>query len=385
MAQVREPNTATRHGYGALLASLPPGAWHMAYTRDAAYAIAALSRMGHAREARQALDFFFGTGEVGKLAAYVGAAYGISTSRYYGDGSEDVAWDGLASPNVELDAFGELLWAARTYVDATGDSSWLTERTARDTLAYEELVRGVAAPLAANLEPSGIVKADSSVWEVHEQSKRHFAFTSLAAARGFCDLSALGARVGNTDDARRYAALAARVRAGVLSVFVDADGALVGSLEGLATNERRDASVVEAITWGVLDDPKGRVANATLDAFAALRVASGGYARNDHAASTYDTDEWVSLDLRIADALRRAGRAKEADALVRGVVQQASANAFLVPELYNADPRSGVVGAYAGAAPMAGQGAGVLALTLLDRAGRSEHDACAADAADGSR
>src|SRR5207237_8094257 len=43
--------------FRSILASLPPGAWHTGWVRDAQYAIAALSRSGHGDRAKAALDF----------------------------------------------------------------------------------------------------------------------------------------------------------------------------------------------------------------------------------------------------------------------------------------------------------------------------------------
>jgi hypothetical protein len=59
MAQTREPWSASpkRKSHGMVLAGLPPGAWHVGWVRDAAYAIVALARTGHHQEARWALDF----------------------------------------------------------------------------------------------------------------------------------------------------------------------------------------------------------------------------------------------------------------------------------------------------------------------------------------
>src|SRR6185295_20288407 len=87
-----------------------------------------------------------------------------------------------------------------------------------------------------------------------------------------------------------------------------------------------------------------------------------GYFRNDDGGG-YDSQEWVFIDLRIADALMRMGRAAEARDLIDWVTQQADANFGLQAELYHRDNAD-----YVGSIPMVGFGAGAYLLTLLDRA-----------------
>src|SRR5207253_2648036 len=85
-------------------------------------------------------------------------------------------------PNIEIDGWGLVLWAARQYVDASGDTAWLSAATTAGPSNYDTLVQGIANPLTANLETNGICKADSSIWEVHDQNKKHFAYTTVPAA-----------------------------------------------------------------------------------------------------------------------------------------------------------------------------------------------------------
>ena len=72
----------------------------------------------------------------------------------------------------------------------------------------------------------------------------------------------------------------------------------------------------------------------------------------------------IVIDLRMATALRRAGRTDEAAALVDWIAQQARGNFELVPENFDR-----TTGDYAGEVPMVGFGAGayVLALSGLRR------------------
>jgi hypothetical protein len=166
------------------------------------------------------------------------------------------------------------------------------------------------------------------------------------------------------------------MRTGFFESFKDRNGAIGGSTEEIEINNALDGAVAEAFTWNVLDAFDDVTARATLDELMKLRVESGGFKRNDDAASSYDENEWILVDLRIADSLRRAGRNKEADGYVAQIVEKASVNFFLVPELYNAVQRDGAIGKYTGSIPMVGYGAGAYVLTMFDRAGLIEPNDC---------
>ena len=73
--------------------------------------------------------------------------------------------------------------------EASGDTAWLSSKTKLGPSVYDALVSGIAKPLEGNLEANGLVKADSGIWEVHDANKKHFAFTTLAAIRGLCDMA----------------------------------------------------------------------------------------------------------------------------------------------------------------------------------------------------
>jgi len=379
MGQVREPYTATRKNHGMMLASLPPGEWHSGWVRDATYAIVALARSGHFDEAKAALDFFLDADPVGKFKTFVSNQdYRISVVRYFGSGEEEADYSGQPTPNIEIDGWGMVLWAARQYVDASGDTAWLSSKTQLGSTVYEALSQGIAAPLEANLEANSIVKADSSIWEVHDANKRHFAYTTMAAARGFCDMASLAKSAGQTADVDKHSQLSSKIKSAFLMSFVDPQGALGGSLEELSTNQYYDGAVAEAFDWNIFDDfsEKNQSAVATLDVLDKLRVDSGGFKRNDDGLSSYDSNEWILVDLRISDALRRHGRGAEADAYVAALVENASANFLLLPELYNDVPADGAIGKYAGSIPMVGYGGGAYMLTMLDRSGLIEPNDC---------
>nr|HEX4318931.1 glycoside hydrolase family 15 protein [Kofleriaceae bacterium] len=380
MAQIQEPwsdSEPPRHkNTGMILASLPPGEWHTGWVRDAQYAIAALSRTGHGDRAKAGLNFFLNA-DSGRFGSYVAnQPYRVSLVRYYGDGEEEIDYSGQPTPNVEIDGWGLFMWSARTYVDASGDVGWLTETTKSGDTVYDAIKNGVAEPLIANLEPTGMAMADTSIWEVHWGDRQHFTYTTAAAARGLCDMATLAKRAGKPDDVTRYKMYAAKVQAALTANFADSQHVLAGSLEKLATGGNyHDGSTIEAITWSLVggSDP---VASATLNGLSNLVTPAGGYKRLEGSTDQYDTDEWILIDLRASAAWRRAGNTGQADSLLNWVTAQASVNNNLLPELYNAQSSGGPIGAYSGSIPMVGYGAGAYQMTLLDRAGQTEHTDC---------
>src|SRR5207249_3314115 len=145
--------------------------------------------------------------------------------------------------------WGLFLWAARAYVDASADAAWLASPTRKGDTVYDAIRAGVAEPLAANLEPSGMVIADASIWEVHWGNRQHFLYTTAAAARGFCDMATLARRAGRTDDIARYRDLARRAVTAMKGAFIDSNRVLAGSVQRLAQGQNyRDGATTEAFT-----------------------------------------------------------------------------------------------------------------------------------------
>ncbi len=378
MGQIRETYSEAprRKNNGMILASLPPGGWHTGWVRDAVYAIVPLARTGHAEEARMALDFFLNA-DAGLYSSFLNnVPYRISTVRYFGDGLEEADYSGAPTRNIEIDGWGLVLWGARTYVDSAGDTAWLSQVTKKGDTVYDALKEGIAEPLIANLEPSGIAIADASIWEVHWGNRQHFLYTTATAARGLCDMATLARRAGKMDDVARYRMYAEKVTMAMRQNFVDSNRVLAGSLERLATgNNYRDGATIEAFTWSLIP-PEDAIATATLGAMSYLQTPAGGYKRLEGSNDQYDTDEWILIDLRASSAFRRAGNAPKADQLLSWVTAQASANYDLLPELYNTRSSSGQIGAYSGSIPMVGYGAGAYQMTMLDRVQLYEHSDC---------
>lgn len=359
MFQVREPGGPYGQVTASGVAAAPVGGgthvWNITWPRDAAYAIAGMSRACMLDEARDALGFFF-DGEASLYQDWVGRPYLISVCRYTGDGTEESDWN-ADGPNIEYDDFGLFLWALSEYVTRSGDEELLRER-------WDAVRDGVGDVLLSLVDDHGLVEPDSSIWETHWYGRQaHHTYTSAFAVAGLRRGAELADRVGDGETASRWREGADGIAAAIGAKLVDpATGVLASKLEELPLGPGGyvDAAVVEAFNHDVLD-PGGAVAVATLAAFdERLRLASGGYKRNDD-GDLYDEHEWVMIDLRIATALRRAGRAGDAQALLDWVVGQARANADIVPELY--EPTTF---AYAGPAPMMGFGAGALWVTATD-------------------
>jgi GH15 family glucan-1,4-alpha-glucosidase len=404
MGQVRVPNregdaVSQRSGHGMILASLPSWKpsepwmdWSMAWTRDSAYAIVPLARAGYVDEAKGALQAFMMAGPVGTKAEYFQsfglpladlAPYRISVTRYFGNGEEESDWGSGPNAelgpdyNVQLDGWGLYLWAARQYVsaDPAGARAWLDSPGHDGRTVYELLLDEIARPLEACLErqaDTAIVRADSSIWENHNNNQGHFAYTTLAAARGFCDLAAVSSAYrGETDaDVARFEANFAALQKG-LSQFQHADGGLRTTTELVNDPQRSlDGSVVEALNFGLFQ-PGEPGFDATLDGvLESLRVASGGFKRRSgYSGNGYENDEWLLLDFRIAEAYLRRGDTAAAEALVAPIVTKAAEHLYLLPELYNANAElEAGVGAYTGSRPMVGYGHGAFIHYALNRA-----------------
>ena len=357
MGQVREPNNEDSTGdgfhkpYGQILAALPPGNWNISWIRDMSYAIAAMVDSGHYDEARAALEFVL-KADSGNYSSYVGEDYQVSVCRYYGRGREETDFN-ADGPNIEFDGFGLFLWVLGMYVSVTEDWDFLD-------LYWETVRDGISEPLYSLIDTNGMIAADSSIWEVHwNGQQKQYIYTSLSAAQGLLLATFLADRAGDTDLSDRYFVITSFISGGIENNAMD-EGFLAQSVEEYASGSGYvDAAVVEAFNWYVFD-PTSSVAETTLARFDSdLRVSHGrGYFRNDDGGA-YDSKEWVFIDLRIAAALRRAGRVEDADALTDWITAQAINNMGLIAELH--DPSTA---AYDGAVPMVGFGAGAYLMNL---------------------
>lgn len=381
MAQIQEPDTDGRHSKGLILASLPDGVWFTPWVRDMAYALVALTRMGHTAEAREAILGYFNARPVGRWKNETrGLDYQISVTRYYGDGSEEADYSGLQTPNVEFDDWGLALWTVAEYWQKTHDASLLNAKTYRGPL-YESMRDYVVMPLLGNLDSSGdgglIVAADSSCWEEHQQNKRHHAFDSITAInglRGFLDIAKA------KHDDKTVQLVREKIKAleiGFKSAFVR-DNVIRGTVETSFKNEI-DGSVLEAFNMGVVSDPA--VLKGTIDKMELLKTASGGY-RRVRGSTNYEKHEFLFINFLLARVLEAqasklsapAAERARAAAILKNMVDNALTDHGLIPEMYVSEKSSdypGEIGAPAGSIPMVGYGAGIYAITLLEREGAS--------------
>ncbi len=358
MGQVTEAAPAA----GQILAAVSPGEWTITWVRDMAYSTVALVKSGHYPEALAALTFEMNPSFVANYESYLtttggaGVPYQISVCRYYGDGSEwsDSNTDG---PNVEFDGFGLFLWALDEYVTASGDTATLN--------AWWPTIKSKVGDVLVDLqEPSGMIAADSSIWEVHwDGQQHHFTYTTAAAANGLCAASDLATKAGDSASSTTYMTHGQQARDAIVANMRGPSGALGQSPEAIASGMQwLDASTIEAFNWGLLN-PAGRTASLTMASMlAGLVPPSGRGFMRDQTGAYYDSQEWVFVDLRSAPAFAANGQTTFSSNLFEWNTDQGSDNFYELSELHDATTAS-----YAGAAPMVGFGAGAYILALTSR------------------
>lgn len=375
IAQSREPNRPDRHGNGLIVAALPD-VYFTPWVRDMSWATVALARMGHQAEARAALLAYFNAQPTGKMRSEVnGADYQISVVRYFGDGAEEPFFTMEGSTNVEFDSWGEALWALGEYLRKYDDPALLKAATYRGRL-YESARDFIVKPLMANTEKYGdglIVAADTSIWEERQKDKKHFAFSTAMAIVGLREFANVAQRAG--DDVARAEALTnvARLQRGFDAAYIRG-GKLRGTLEEGVKNDI-DGALIPIINFGVVRDPA--VIRDTVQRMELLKVASGGYRRVRSTYTDpkifeywYERQEFLFVDLALAELNRRLGRKAQADAMLSRIVNKAAADHNIIPEMYVAVPCElfpGKIGDPTGALPMVGYGAGAYVLNLLER------------------
>ena len=378
VAQSREPNRAGRNNYGLIVASLPDGVWFMPWVRDMAYATAALAQMGHRDEARAALLAYFNAQPTGKMRSETrGANYQISVVRYFGDGSEEPFFTMEGSTNIEFDNWGLVLWVLGDYLRKYDDSALLQVPTYRGRL-YESARDYIAKPLLANLEKYGeglIVAADTSIWEERQRDKKHFAFSTAAAIVGLRNFAEVARRAGDEPARAEMLKSVALLEKGFDAAFIRG-GKLRGTLEEGVKNDI-DGALLAVINFGIVKNDA--VVRDAVERMELLKVRSGGYRRvrgtyTDPAIFEYwyEKQEFVFVDISLAEVYRRLGRYDEAAAMLERIIDKSAADHDVISEMYVAESCSlfpGEVGDPTGAMPMVGYGAGAYIMHLLQRGG----------------
>ncbi|KHD37119.1 glucoamylase [Clostridium acetobutylicum] len=386
MAQCRE------HGksHGQILASLIPGMWSIAWVRDGVYSIQALLASGHTKEAKEGLKFMLNAdmrkdetnptknyyqryiestnkgAPVYGLGVDLGTNYAISVCRYYGNGTEESDKNDNGY-NVETDGWGLVLWAVDSYINKTGDKSFLNKYW--NTLSKHD------ADLLVKLVDSkdGLMQPDSSIWEEHwtpykvgNGIRQRFAYTNITTYNGLKAAAHLATLNKDKQKKELYNEKADSIKDALLNKMVvksnvTGKNTLGSSLEKISEGTGyHDAAVVEAINFGLVN-PKDPLASGIIDSFnSTLRMKSGspGYMRNQDGGD-YDSNEWAFVDLRVATALKNMGKDKESKVLIDWLTDQAHANFDLIPELLTRNNSD-----YFGSIPMAGFGSGSYILSI---------------------
>jgi len=380
MAQCRELNRQGRNNNGLIIASLPDGVWFTPWVRDMAYAAVALARMGHKDEARAALLAYFNAQHMGKMREQTrGADYQISVVRYFGDGSEEPFFTMEGSTNIEFDDWGLALWVLGEYLRQYDDPTLLATPTYRGRL-YESARDYIVKPLLANLDEYDhglIVSEDTSIWEEHQKDKKHFAFSTAVTIVGLKNFAEIARREGDQGTRTNVMNHVTQLEQGFNAAFIR-DGKLRGTLEEGIKNDI-DGALLAVINFGIVTDPA--IVRSTVDRMELLKVSSGGYRRVRSTYTDpkifeywYERQEFVFVDISLAEVYRRMGRNDEAAAILKRIVDKAAADRNIIPEMYVAEPCTlfpGQLGDPTGARPMAGYGAGAYVLDVVEQ-GRSE-------------
>jgi GH15 family glucan-1,4-alpha-glucosidase len=178
---------------------------------------------------------------------------------------------------------------------------------------------------------------------------------------------------GDEASSKQALADAARLQRGFDAAFIRG-GSLRGTLEPGIKNDI-DGALIPIINFGVVRDPK--VIRDTVERMRLLKVASGGYRRVRGTYTDpkifeywYEQEEFLFVDLHLAELYRRLGRKAEAEEMLQRIVNKSADDHDIIPEMYVAVPCAlfpGKIGDPTGAMPMVGYGAGAFVLHLLQR------------------
>ncbi len=345
---------------GQILASLPPGNWNIGWLRDATYAVLALNSLGLYAEAKNALNFFLNA-DAGYYKNYewsdgadhgVKVDYKLSVCRYFGIGKEESDFNEYG-PNIELDGFGLFLTAFSDYVNKSGDKKFLNDN-------YEVITKLIADPILTFIEPDNLIRKESGPWEQHLPGRKQ-AFTSIVNSAGLRDFAAL-LQNNNYEDYEKYFMASEKLKNGIeKNLFFEQK--MIKGFKEADTPEVKDfydGGTIEAFTQKVFTD-KYLFESHFKEYEKVLRIDKRrGFSRLNN-PDWYTISEWPFLDLRIAIALNKFNRKKEAKYLIDSITNYSKKNFNYIAELYNYDDEN-----YGGAIPMIGYGAGAYILALID-------------------
>jgi GH15 family glucan-1,4-alpha-glucosidase len=382
MSQVAD-NEVFPYSHGQIMASLRPGLWHIAWVRDGSYAIQAMSKLGMYAEAKKGLEFML-KAPSGHYKHYIytdgkdygpGVDYQISLTRYFGNGTEECDTNEWG-PNIEYDDFGLFLSAFSEYVTCSKDSAFY--------LKWNKMMcTKVADATIQSMDADSLIKADSGPWEHHLQNPKQYTFTSGVCARGLEQFASLQQHFHLPYE--KYKTAASILKQGILNHMLCDNNYLKGNVnDKLITDpEFYDSGVYEIFANGLINDKKLFLSHMmACDRVLRIKGTRSGYIRLN-TADPYENQEWVFIDLRIAQAWLLFGRKKEAAGLLDYVTEQAAVNHNTIPEMYSNKIQLGKVtdnfrqnniwcncirdkdDQYIGTVPMVGFGSAAYILTLF--------------------
>ncbi|MCX6152420.1 MAG: hypothetical protein NTX22_17980 [Ignavibacteriales bacterium] len=381
MAQVSDKEIFP-YSHGQILASLPPGLWHVSWVRDGSYAIQAMTRLGMYTEAKKSLEFML-KAPSGRYKHYihkdgkdygVGTDYQISVCRYFGNGKEESTYgDG---PNFEYDNFGLFLCAFCDYTESSRDTAFY--------IKWNRLVSTKVADVTINcIDTNSLIREDSGPWEHYLEMPRQYTFTSGVCAMGLEKFAMMQKQFHLPYE--KYKSEAETLKKGILTHMLIENKYIKGNVnDQLKTDhEYYDSGVYEIFANGLIDDKKLFLSHMDeYDKVLKLKGNRPGYIRLN-SSDPYENQEWVFINLRIALAHLLFGQKAEAAKLLNFVTEQAAVNYNTIPEMYSNKVQSNKVteyfkshdiwcncirdkdDLYIGAIPMVGYGSGAYILTIL--------------------
>lgn len=347
--------------HGQVLASLRPGVWAIAWVRDGAFAIEAMSKLGMYAEAKKGLEFMLKAKPTNQYINYVhtdrkdygiGVPYIISVTRYFGNGREESDFDDRG-PNIEIDDFGLFLTALYHYVNQSNDKEFF--------LRWKNEIDTIGRAIIHNINEKGIIRQDSGPWEHHLPGKE-FMWASGVCARGLQLMAILQKRFGMPSN--EFEAGYQRLYKGIMdNCLVDGKYIKGNATEQSATDHHYfDAATFELFANGLINDKKlfaTHMAEYNKHNRAANDPARGYIRFNSN--DSYENQEWPFAGLRVAVAQKQLGSNAEAKKLIDRITLFASRNNNQVPEILSND-----LNLYRGAIPMVGYGSGAYILALLN-------------------
>jgi len=376
------------YSHGQILASVRPGLWHIAWVRDGSYAIQAMTRLGMYTEARKGLEFML-KAPSGYFKNYIytdgkdygpGVDYQISLTRYFGNGREECDYTG-DGPNIEYDDFGLFLITFSDYVERSGDSTFL-ER-------WEDLVSAkVADATISCIDTNSLIKADSGPWEHHLAMPRQYTFTSGVCARGLLQYGELLKKYKKPY--QKYLSAGEQIKQGILAHMLCDSRYFKGNSNDLLKTDKEyyDAGAFEIFANGLISDKQLFYSHMEeYDKYMRIAGPRPGYIRLN-SSDPYENQEWVFINLRLAQARLLFNDKKQAAELLNFVTSQASVNFNTIPEMYSNKLQMDKVTAdymmnniwcncirdtdnqYIGTIPMVGYGSGAYVLSLFEFYGK---------------